>query len=66
MKQADNNYCVFGANINDKQFFEIILDNIIIDRPDYNEYFQNLCLDAGYTGYYNEGTKRGYIVHIRL
>lgn len=56
---------ISGANIHDTQLLEITLDNIVIERPYPDEYIQNLCLDAGYTGYYNECAKRGYIVHIR-
>lgn len=56
---------VSGANVHDTQLLEITLDSIVIERPDYNKYVQNLCLDAGYTGYYDECAERGYIVHIR-
>jgi hypothetical protein len=29
---------------------EVILDSIVIERPDIFEYPQHLCLDKGYTG----------------
>lgn len=56
---------VSGANVHDTKLLEITLDNIIIDRPDHKKYIQNLCLDAGYTGYYEQCAERGYVVHIR-
>jgi len=56
---------VSGANVHDTQLLEVTLDNIIIARPDALEILQNLCLDAGYTGYSTHCTERGYVPHIR-
>ncbi len=56
---------VSGANVHATQLLQITLDNIVTERPDFNEYVQNSCLDAGYTGYYDECAKYGYVVHIR-
>ena len=56
---------VSGANVHDTQLLELTLDSVIIDRPDALEILQNLCLDAGYTGYAKHCEIRGYIPHIR-
>jgi transposase len=56
---------VSGANVHDTQLLELTLDNVIIKRPDSLKVLQNLCLDAGYTGYAEQCESRGYTVHIR-
>lgn len=55
-----------GANRHDIKLLEATLDAIIILRPERNEdYPQNLCLDAGYTGSNEIVEKHEYIAHIR-
>jgi len=57
---------ISGANTHDVKLLEDTLDNIVILRPlAAPEKPQNLCLDAGYTGYKEVVEKRGYISHIR-
>jgi len=56
---------VSGANVHDTQLLETTLDNVVIDRPDSLKILQNLCLDAGYVGYFEHCAKRGYVPHIR-
>ena len=53
------------ANVHDTQLLELTLDSVMIDRPDALEILQNICLDAGYTGYAEHCEIRGYIPHIR-
>jgi putative transposase len=55
-----------GANVHDVKLLEKTLDNLVIFRPAPTEESpQNLCLDAGYTGYNESVTSRNYIPHIR-
>ena len=55
-----------GANTHDVKLLEETLDHIVVLRPQPDEeHPQNLCLDAGYTGYKDKVQERGYIPHIR-
>ena len=58
---------VTGAHRHDVTQLELVLDEIIIDRPDPKEVEQNLCADKGYTGEpalkIIEG--RNYIAHVK-
>lgn len=57
---------ISGANTHDVKLLENTLVDIIVSRPssaDKNP--QNLCLDAGYTGYTEVVEAKGYIAHIR-
>jgi hypothetical protein len=56
---------ISGANVHDTQLLELTLDSVIISRPNALKILQNLCLDAGYTGYDKQCESRDYIVHIR-
>ena len=58
---------VTGAHRHDASQLDVVLDSIIVERPDHLKYPQNLCLDKGY---YGEPSLeivvlRGYIPHIR-
>ena len=54
-----------GANRHDSKLLEDTLDDIVIARPEVTEeYPQNLCLDAGYTGKQEAVTYRHYKPHI--
>ena len=54
-----------GANRHDSKLLEDTLDDIVIARPEVTEeYPQNLCLDAGYTGKQEAVTDRHYQPHI--
>jgi putative transposase len=56
---------VTGANRHEVTQLEIVLDEIIIDRPDDTE--QNLCADKGYTGEPAQKAikERDYIPHVK-
>jgi IS5 family transposase len=55
-----------GANVHDVRLLEKTLDNLVVFRPiPTEENPQNLCLDAGYTGYEQAVANRHYIPHIR-
>jgi len=41
---------ITGANRHDVTQLEILLDSIVIERPDFFKRPQHLCLDNGYTG----------------
>jgi len=41
---------VTGAHRHDVTQLELVLDEIIIDRPAHEKVEQNLCADKGYTG----------------
>ncbi len=57
---------ISGANTHDVKLLEETLDNMVILRPEPDdEYPQNLCLDAGYTGKEKEVQQHNYIPHIR-
>ena len=58
---------VTGANRHDVSQLEVMLDSIVIERPDIFEYPQHLCLDKGYTGEPALETVvlRGFIPHIK-
>lgn len=57
---------ISGANTHDVKLLEETLGGIVIFRPlPTPENPQNLCLDAGYTGYKETVEKYGYISHIR-
>lgn len=54
-----------GANRHDSKLLEDTLDDIVLARPEVTEeYPQNLCLDAGYTGKQEAVTHRHYKPHI--
>ena len=58
---------ISGANTHDVKLLEATLNGIVIFRPlPTEESPQNLCLDAGYTGYKETVEEHGYIPHIRL
>ena len=58
---------VTGAHRHDVTQLELVLDEIIIDRPDPEKVEQNLCADKGYTG--KPALKaiedRNYIAHVK-
>ena len=55
-----------GANVHDVRLLEKTLENIVIFRPvPTEEKPQNLCLDAGFTGYAETVVSHKYIPHIR-
>ena len=56
---------VTGANRHDVSQLELVLDEIVITRPEDVE--QYLCADKGYTGEpaYQAITKRNYIPHVK-
>ena len=55
-----------GANVHDVRLLEKTLENIVIFRPvPTAEKPQNLCLDAGFTGYAETVINHKYIPHIR-
>ena len=57
---------VSGANVHDGKLLEKTLDNLVVFRPPPSEESpQNLCLDAGYTGWDEAVISRHYIPHIR-
>ena len=58
---------ITGANRHDVSQLEVLLDSIIIERPDIFEKPQHLCLDKGYSGEPAlEGVvQRGFIPHIK-
>ena len=58
---------VTGANRHDVSQLEVMLDSIVIERPDIFEYPQHLCLDKGYTGEpaLEIVVLRGFIPHIK-
>ncbi len=58
---------VTGANRHDVSQLEAVLNSIIIERPDFLKYAQNLCLDKGYTGEpaLEVVVLRGFIPHIK-
>jgi len=59
---------VTGANRHDVTQLEIVLDNIVIRRPEpIAEQPQNLCADKGYTGRvaHQSIVERHYIPHVR-
>lgn len=57
---------IAGANVHDVKLLEKTLSGIVVFRPiPTEENPQNLCLDAGYTGYYDAVVAHGYIPHIR-
>ena len=54
-----------GANTHDVKLLEDTLDHIVVLRPEPDQdYPQNLCLDAGYTGSDEKVQSRGYTPHI--
>jgi len=58
---------ITGANRHDVTQLEILLDSIVIERPDIFKRPQHLCLDNGYTGEpaLEIIILRGFIPHIR-
>ena len=56
-----------GANRHDVSQLEVLLDSIVIERPDIFKYPQHLCLDKGYAGEpaLEVVVLRGFIPHIR-
>ena len=55
-----------GANVHDVRLLEKTLENIVVFRPvPTEEKPQNLCLDAGFTGYSETVVSHKYIPHIR-
>jgi len=56
---------VTGANRHDVSQLELVLDEIIIERPDDIE--QNLCADKGYSGQpaFDAMVNRKYIPHVK-
>jgi transposase len=56
---------VTGANRHDVSQLELVLDEIIIERPDDIE--QNLCADKGYSGQpaFDAMINRKYIPHVK-
>ena len=56
---------VTGANRHDVSQLEIVLDEIVIDRPENAE--QNLCADKGYSGEPAQKVikERKYITHVK-
>lgn len=57
---------ISGANTHDVKLLESTLDSPVVARPQPTEENpQNLCLDAGYTGYAEFVEAKNYIPHIR-
>jgi transposase len=58
---------VTGANRHDVSQLEVVLDSIVIERPDIFKYPQHLCLDKGFTGEpaLEIVVLRGFIPHIK-
>jgi transposase len=56
---------VTGANRHDVSQLEIVLDEIVVDRPENAE--QNLCADKGYSGEPAQKAikERNYIPHVK-
>ncbi len=55
-----------GANVHDVRLLEKTLDNIVVFRPLPTEASpQNLCLDAGFTGFAETVVSHRYTPHIR-
>ena len=56
-----------GANRHDVSQLEVMLDSIVVERPDIFEYPQHVCLDKGYSGEpaLEIVVLRGFIPHIK-
>ena len=58
---------VTGANRHDVSQLELVLDSLVVERPDIFEHPQHVCLDKGYTGEpaLETAVLRGFVPHIK-